>query len=382
MTETKPFSLMVKPAGSACSMRCQYCYYIDNPESGSRFMSEEILEQTVRSYAAAASYPVLSYVWHGGEPTLRGIEFYKKAVELQRKYLPEGFECWNSLQTNGLALNDEWCQFLSLNHFDVGISIDGTRAIHDTYRHDAAGNPTYERIRNNITLLQKYGIQPDLLCTVTEDTARDAYQVYNSLKRLRTGWVQFIPIVNHDEDGNISAESVRPDSYGKFLTELFRLWLTKDFMTNDVQMFAELLNVHNGARATLCWLGETCGQALVIESDGGIYSCDHFVSHSHLLGNVTDTPLDQAVMSEKQSVFGNAKRDELPEKCRACPYLHLCHGGCPKDRFLPGRENYLCEGLYAFFAYSTPVYQRLLELLKQKVPKDQAIKILRREKLI
>ncbi|MDO5110620.1 MAG: radical SAM protein, partial [Erysipelotrichaceae bacterium] len=146
MTETKPFSLMVKPAGSSCNMRCQYCYYIDNPESGSRFMSEEVLEQTVRSYAAAASYPVLSYVWHGGEPTLRGIEFYKKAVELQRKYLPEGFECWNSLQTNGLALNDEWCQFLSLNHFDVGISIDGTRAIHDTYRHDAAGNPTYERI--------------------------------------------------------------------------------------------------------------------------------------------------------------------------------------------------------------------------------------------
>jgi uncharacterized protein len=382
MTETKPFSLMVKPAGSACSMRCQYCYYIDNPESGSRFMSEEILEQTIRSYAAAASYPVLSYVWHGGEPTLRGIEFYKKAVELQRKYLPEGFECWNSLQTNGLALNDEWCQFLSLNHFDVGISIDGTRAIHDTYRHDAAGNPTYERIRNNITLLQKYGIQPDLLCTVTEDTARDAYQVYNSLKRLRTGWVQFIPIVNHDEDGNISAESVRPDSYGKFLTELFRLWLTKDFMTNDVQMFAELLNVHNGARATLCWLGETCGQALVIESDGGIYSCDHFVSRSHLLGNVMDTPLDQAVMSEQQSLFGNAKRDELSEKCRACPYLHLCHGGCPKDRFLAGRENWLCEGLYAFFEYSTPVYQRLLELLKQKVPKERAIKILRREKLI
>lgn len=382
MTETKPFSLMVKPAGSACSMRCQYCYYIDNPESGSRFMSEEILEQTIRSYAAAASYPVLSYVWHGGEPTLRGIEFYKKAAELQKKYLPEGFECWNNLQTNGLTLNDEWCQFLSLNHFDVGISIDGTRAIHDTYRHDAAGNPTYERIRNNITLLQKYGIQPDLLCTVTEDTARNAYQVYNSLKRLRTGWVQFIPIVNHDEDGNVSKESVRPDSYGKFLTELFRLWLTKDFMTNDVQMFAELLNVHNGARATLCWLGETCGQALVIESNGGIYSCDHFVSHSHLLGNVTDTPLDQAVMSEKQSVFGNAKRDELSEKCRACPYLHLCHGGCPKDRFLPDRENWLCEGLYAFFEYSTPVYQRLLELLKQKVPKERAIKILRREKLI
>lgn len=382
MTETKPFSLMVKPAGSSCSMRCQYCYYIDNPESGSRFMSEEMLEQTIRSYAAAASYPVLSYVWHGGEPTLRGIEFYKRAVELQRKYLPEGFECWNSLQTNGLALNDEWCQFLSLNHFDVGISIDGTRAIHDTYRHDAAGNPTYERIRNNITLLQKYGIQPDLLCTVTEDTARDAYLVYNSLKRLRTGWVQFIPIVNHDEDGNVSKESVRPDSYGKFLTELFRLWLTKDFMTNDVQMFAELLNVHNGAQATLCWLGETCGQALVIESDGGIYSCDHFVSRSHLLGNVMDTPLDQAVMSEQQSLFGNAKRDELSEKCGACRYLHLCHGGCPKDRFLAGRENWLCEGLYAFFEYSTPVYQRLLELLKQKVPKERAIKILRREKLI
>ena len=382
MTQTKPFSLMVKPAGSSCSMRCQYCYYIDNPESGSRFMSEQILEQTIRSYAAAASYPVLSYVWHGGEPTLRGIEFYKRAAELQRKYLPEGFECWNSLQTNGLALNDEWCRFLSLNHFDVGISIDGTRAIHDTYRHDAGGNPTYERIRNNITLLQKYGIQPDLLCTVTKDTARDAYQVYNSLKRLRTGWVQFIPIVNHDEDGNVSEESVRPDSYGNFLTELFRLWLTKDFMTNDVQMFAELLNVHNGSRATLCWLGETCGQALVIESDGGIYSCDHFVTRSHLLGNVMDTPLDQAVMCEQQSLFGNAKRDELSEKCRTCRYLHLCHGGCPKDRFLPGRENYLCEGLYAFFEYSTPVYQRLLELLKQKVPKDRAIKILRREKLI
>lgn len=382
MSEVLPFALMVKPAGSSCNMRCQYCYYIDNPESGSRLMSEEVLEQVILSYAKAASYPVLSFVWHGGEPTLRGLDFYKKAVELQKKYLPEGFECWNNLQTNGLGLNEEWCRFLAENHFDVGISIDGTRIIHDTYRHDASGNPTYERIRKNIALLQKHGVRPDLLCTVTEETAQNAYQVYNSLKRLHTGWVQFIPIVNHDEDGSVSGESVHSESYGKFLIELFRLWLSKDFMTNDVQMFAELLNVHNGAEAGLCWLKETCGQALVIEAGGGIYSCDHYVSHEHLLGNVMSTPLDEALMSEKQRNFGSAKRDELAEKCRQCPYLSYCHGGCPKDRFLPGHENYLCGGLYAFFEYSTPVYKRLLELLRQRTPKEQLPKILRRENLI
>lgn len=382
MTSVQPFALMVKPAGSACNMRCRYCYYIDNASGGRTFMSEEMLEEMIRNYCSSASPPVISFVWHGGEPTLRGIDFYRRAVELQKKYLPEGFECWNNLQTNGLSLDEEWCSFLKANHFDVGLSIDGTRLIHDRYRADSAGNPTYERIRKNIALLQKHGIQPDLLCTLTEDTARNPYEVYNSLKRFRTGWIQFIPIVNHDEQGNMSEESLTPASYGRFLCGLFRQWVLKDLGKSDIQMFAELLNIYNGGSASVCWMSETCGRALVVESDGSIYSCDHFVNPEHLLGNVSHTALDEALCSPFQEAFGQSKKTALSEKCRACPWLDLCHGGCLKDRFLNDHENYLCEGLYSFFAYADPVYRRIISLLRQRVRTDEIQKIIRKEGLL
>lgn len=382
MSELQPFALMVKPAGAACNMRCRYCYYIENEVSDRSLMSEELLEELIRNYFSCASYPVVSFVWHGGEPTLRGLSFYRKAVELQKQYLPEGYECWNNLQTNGLALDEEWCSFLKENHFDVGLSIDGTRLIHDRYRSDASGNPTYERIRKNISLLQKYGIQPDLLCTLTEDTAQSASSVYDTLKRMKTGWIQFIPIVNHDAEGNLSEESVRPASYGDFLCKLFREWVLKDFGRSNIQMFAELLNIYNGGSPSVCWMSETCGRALVVESSGHIYSCDHFVNEKHDLGDVRTMSFEEALASDLQKTFGMSKKEALSEKCRICPYLHLCHGGCLKDRFLHNNENCLCEGLYRFFEYADPVYRMIIRLLHEHKRPEEISRIIRKEGLL
>ena len=382
MKSARPFALMVKPAGSVCNMRCRYCYYIDNQSSDRSLMSEELLETTIRNYFESASYPLVSFIWHGGEPTLRGIDFYRKAVGLQKKYLPQGFECWNNLQTNGLSLNEEWCAFLKANHFDVGISVDGTKLIHDTYRSDASGNPTYERIRRNIQLLQRHGIRPDLLCTVTEDTAKNPLRVYDSLKSFRTGWIQFIAIVNHDGHGGVSEESVKPQTYGKFLCALFRQWVLKDLGKADIQMFIELLNVYHGGSASVCWMQETCGQALVVESNGNIYSCDHFVNEDHLLGNVRNVCLSDTLQSDLQNAFGLSKKDALSQKCISCPWLKLCHGGCLKDRIKNDHENWLCEGLAMFFAYADPVYRRIDELLGEKKKTEEIRQIIRKEGLL
>ena len=381
MTDRKPFLIMVKPNGSLCNMRCRYCYYIGNEVSERNIMRDEVLEAMIRNYFENAVSDTVSFVWHGGEPTLSGLDFYKKAVELQKKYLREGMQCWNNLQTNGLLLDEEWCAFLKEEHFDVGISVDGTRMIHDAYRKDAQGNLTYERIRKNFQLLQKYGVQPDLLCTVSEETTRDPYQVYNSLKHFRNGWIQFIPIVNHDENWNVDEYSVRPESYGRFLCEIFRLWLTHDFGRVNIQLFLELLNVCNGGTASLCNFSETCGRALVVESNGATYSCDHFVKEECYLGNVTANSFSDMAYGTKQEAFGRRKKDGLSEKCRNCPYLFFCHGECPKNRMEDG-NNYLCEGLKMLYEYSEKPLQRVLELLKERKTADEIMRVIRKEKLL
>jgi uncharacterized protein len=377
-----PFTLMVKPAGSACNMRCAYCYYIDNPSGGHTFMSEETLEKVIRDYCESSPGPVLSFVWHGGEPTLAGLDFYRKAMRFQKAFLPQGYECWNNLQTNGLALNEEWCAFLKANHFDVGISIDGTKALHDHYRADASGSPTYERIRKNIALLQKHGIQPDLLCTVNAETVKNPIRVYENMKSFRTGWIQFIPVVNHTGSGSVSSDSVTPEAYGEFLCALFRQWVLKDFGKTNVQMFAELLNVYHGGIPGVCWMSETCGRALIAESDGNIYSCDHFVNKDHLIGNIASMSFAEAVDSNLQRSFGQSKKNALSETCKECPWLSICHGGCLKDRIRENNENHLCEGLKRFYEYGDPVFRRISELLHQRVRADEIRQIIRKEKLL
>ena len=365
-----PFAVMAKPAGSLCNMRCSYCYYLEkdaistHPER--HRMPDDLLETYIRQYIAGTTGPAVSFVWHGGEPTLAGMEFYRKVITLQKKYLPAGWKCWNNLQTNGLLLDDTWCAFLAENHFDVGLSIDGAAFVHDTYRKDAAGNPTYDRVRQSALRLKAHGIRPDLLCTVTSDSLRDPIAVYRGLRDLDTGWIQFIPIVRRREDGSVTEDSVTPEGYGSFLTQIFDDWLLHDMGRLNVQLFAETGRILSGGEPGLCWMAPTCGRVLVVEQDGNVYSCDHFVSPEHRLGNLeTDNLRDLAALPEQER-FGRRKQDDLPETCRKCPWLSLCNGACPKDRFAVTGDGqpglyYLCEGLCTFFAHAVPKLRRVLE---------------------
>ena len=342
-------------------MRCSYCYYLPLNISHNTLMSLETAEKMVRNCIESSTGDTVSFVWHGGEPTLRGLDFYRQVVDIQKKYLPEGWQCWNNLQTNGLGLNDEWCQFLKENHFDVGLSIDGTPSRHDSNRQDASGNSTYERIKKNIALLQSYGINPDLLCTVNSETVRKPLEVYENLKNLRTGWIQFIPVVNRDPDGTIRDESVTPEEYGDFLCRIFNQWIFNDLGKVNVQLFAEIINTYAGGSPMLCWLQETCGNVPVVEADGKVYACDHFVRERYCIGTVDESFADM-LDKEEQRKFGLSKRDGLSEKCVNCRYLKLCHGGCLKDRFGEQGENYLCEGLLSLFRLSERIIKDLIEL--------------------
>ena len=365
-TKQPRFAVMVKPAGSVCNMRCTYCYYLKTDiDVRTARMSYETLETMIKSYMETSDTPVFSFTWHGGEPAAAGLDFYREAVRLEKKYLPEGKECWNSLQTNGLLLDDEWCAFLAENHFDVGLSIDGTEEVHDHFRRDAAGQPTYERTRETLFRLKAHGLRPDLLCTVTNRTAEAAREVYRTLSAFDTGWMQFIPIRVRTEDG-WTEDSVTPENYGRFLTEVFSEWFYHDMGKTEVQLFSETALVLSGGEANLCWMRERCGEVPVIERDGGVYSCDHFVRDEHRVGHVSD--LKAAVLSEKQRAFGNIKKELHPD-CTVCPYLMFCHNGCPKDR-LDGGKYELCAGLKRYFSYAVPRLKEAMTLSARHVPPD------------
>jgi uncharacterized protein len=378
MKASYPFTVMVKPIGSACNMACRYCYYLGNEISMRRPMSEQTMEAMIRNYFESSPGPVVSFIWHGGEPTLRGLDFFKMAVELEKKYLPQGYECWNNLQTNGLELNEEWCAFLRKEHFDVGLSIDGNRMIHDYYRRDAKGNETYDRIRDHIALLMRYGIRPDLLCTVNRMTCENACSVYQNLKELNTGWMQFIPIVNMNEDGSLSEDSVDVEGYGNFLKTVFYQWLYNDLDKLGVQLFMEMLQVYAGSSQTLCWLQKECGDVPVVESNGNVYSCDHFVRDEHYLGNILETSLAEIMEGKKQRDFGRAKA-LLPEKCGSCDYLKICHGGCLKDRNRDGC-NVLCESYLEVFKEAEEPLKKAAMMMRERIPFKTIMEELRKDR--
>ena len=360
-------------------MRCSYCYYLGKGPEQEAVMSYEVLEELIRQIMRQNSGPVVSFTWHGGEPTLAGLDFFKKAVELQQKYLPRGYQVWNNLQTNGLLLNGEWCRFLRDYHFDVGLSIDGCAAVHDAQRHTVGGQPTFEKARAAVKRLQSYGIQPDLLCTVSSLAAEHPLEVYQGLKNLGTGWMQFIPIVVRKEDGSFAPETVAPEAYGNFLCTVFDEWLTHDLGRLDVQLFAESARVWAGGQASVCTMAPVCGQVLIAEHDGSVYSCDHFVDQEHYLGNWMETPIAELAGSEKQLTFGAAKQTALTEECRECPWLTVCRGGCLKDRFaLSGSgekgQYYLCQGLKQFFAHAHPKTQKVMELSRKGLSPQEIMK--------
>ena len=419
-----PLALMIKPAGSLCNMRCSYCYYLGTDiDVKAERMDERLLERVIREYFAASDGPVYSFTWHGGEPTVVGLDFYREAVRLQQEYLPEGCECWNSLQTNGLLLDDEWCDFLRDSHFDVGLSIDGTQAVHDRFRKDTRGEGTYERVKAAAERLMSRGIKPDLLCTVTEETARHGREVYEALRDLGTGWMQFIPIViqapgdssekpDAHTSGHLSEKpdahtpggssgkqedacpatlppSVSPRSYGQFLREVFTDWFYHDMGRTEVQFFSETALVLAGGEASLCTMRRTCGEVPVIERDGGVYACDHFVRREYKTGDLTKESLGEIVRrlrgggqlaevrqeaSGTAEAFGESKHTRLPASCLKCEYLSLCSGGCLKDRFLPREGDFpqywLCEGLKTFFSFAVPRLKQAMSLSARHTPPE------------
>jgi uncharacterized protein len=362
---------MAKPTGSLCNMNCGYCYYLGADSRGENVrMSDELLEAFIRRYIEESPGPVVSFTWHGGEPALAGLDFFRLAVELQKHYLPEGWTCWNNLQTNGTLLDDEWAAFLAENRFDVGLSVDGTPELHDLYRKDRGGGGTYERAVAAVKLLQNQGIQADLLCTVTAVTAESPLAVYRALRQLGTGWIQFIPIVRKTPGGELCPESVGGERYGRFLCEIFDEWLLNDIGKTEVQLFAETAMVRAGRAAALCWMAPVCGRVLIVERDGGVYACDHYVKPEYRLGDIAESGLASLVDSPGQLRFGAGKRDALPGQCRECQWLSLCNGGCPKDRLAvtasgePGL-NILCEGLKRFFAHSEAPMKRAMALRRK-----------------
>jgi uncharacterized protein len=345
-------------------------------------MADAVLDAYIRQYIEASAGPYVQFTWHGGEPALAGLDFYRRAVDLQKRCLPEGWECWNNLQTNGLLLDDEWCEFLAGAGFDVGLSIDGTQRAHDAYRRSQSGG-TYEQAAAAVRRLQAHGIQPDLLCTVTPATAAEPSAVYRALRGLGAGWMQFIPVVRRDSGGRISPESVTAEGYGNFLCAVFDEWSLHDLGRTEVQLFAETARVWSGGAAGLCWMAPVCGRVLVVEQDGGVYSCDHFVFPEHRIGSIADSSLGEMVDSPAQRRFGGVKSGSLPAQCLACPWRAVCNGGCPKDRLAsedggPG-INYLCAGLRRFFSYAEQPLKKIARQLAAGARPEAIMSALRQD---
>ena len=366
----RPFVVMAKPVGSRCNMRCAYCYYLEKGQYSAHEkqtrMNYDLLEKLIRQSISGVPGPIVSFVWHGGEPTLAGLEFYEKAAALEKKYLPKGWQVWNNLQTNGILLNDAWCRFLKENRFDVGVSIDGCEAVHDRNRRTIGGEGTFARARRAVERLKAAGVEPDLLCTVNAASCEDPLAVYRGLREMGGSWVQFIPIVVRLPDGTLSPESVTGEMYGKFLCAAFDEWTRHDLGKMDVQLFAETARILAGGEASVCWMSPTCGRVLIAEEDGSVYACDHFVDDAHRLGTVQRDGIAKAAASERQIAFGDAKKRTLTAQCRACPHLRFCGGGCLKDRFGKSRDGEegqyaLCQGLEMFFSHAVPILRRIME---------------------
>jgi uncharacterized protein len=360
------FHVMIKPRGAICNLDCAYCYFLSKeklyPDSSFR-MSDNLLQEYTRQYIEAQRVRYITFAWQGGEPTLMGLEFFRQAVAYQQQYCEPGMRITNALQTNGVTLDDDWCQFFNANDFLVGISLDGPRELHDAYRGDKGGKPTFDRVMGGLRLLQKHGVEYNVLTTVHAANAAHGLNVYRFLRdEVRTRYIQFIPIVERDNDtgyqegSTVTARSVSAEQYGMFLIEIFDEWVRRDVGRVFVQMFDVALAAWVGDPPGLCVFEETCGAALALEHNGDMYSCDHFVEPKHFVGNIVDIPLSEIVVSDKQRQFGIAKHDTLPHYCRKCEVRFVCNGGCPKDRFVetPDGEpglNYLCAGYKAFFTH-------------------------------
>ncbi len=390
------FHIMTKPRGAICNLDCKYCYFLSKeklyPDSHFR-MSENLLEEYTRQYIEAQQVPEVTFAWQGGEPTLMGLEFFQQAVGYQQKYRKPGMRIHNALQTNGVLLDDEWASFFKANDFLIGISIDGPRELHDAYRVDKGGQPTFDRVIRGLNFLKKHQVEFNVLTTVHAGNADYPLEVYRFLRdEIKTQFMQFIPIVEranetgYQEGDTVTERSVKADQYGQFLIKMFDEWVMHDIGQVFVQIFDVSLAAWTGNRPGLCIFEETCGAALAMEHNGDVYSCDHFVEPAHMLGNMQIIPLSDLVGSDQQIAFGQAKRDTLPQYCRDCEVRFICNGGCPKDRFIntPDGEpglNYLCGGFRSFFNHINHPMQLMARELANYRPPANVMFMLAQEKV-
>ena len=377
------FHIMAKPTGSACNLNCDYCFFLKKEKlyPGSDFrMSDEVHEAYIKQLFEAHQVPQVTIAWQGGEPTLMGLDFFRRSVELQKKYQKPGTQIENTFQTNGILLNDEWCQVFHENKFLIGLSLDGPKELHDFYRKDKGGHGTFDRVVRAARLLQKHKVEFNLLCTVNRKNADHPLEVYRFFRdELDAHFIQFIPIVERvnengetgfQEGNKVTDRSVRAEQWGRFLIEIFDEWVKRDVGKTFVLNFDGALAGWLGMAGTVCIFGPTCGLGMALEHNGDLYSCDHFVEPNYLIGNILKTPMIELAASDKQRKFGRDKRDTLPRYCRECEVLHICNGECPKNRFIQTPEgeaglNYLCEGYMAFFKHADKPMKIMAGLIRR-----------------
>lgn len=394
----KPLYVMLKPAGAHCNLACKYCYYLEKnklyPTAQRHLMSDEILEQFTREYIEAQTMSQVLFTWHGGEPLLRSIDFYRKALSLQQKYA--GGRCIdNVIQTNGTLLTDEWCEFFAQNHWLVGISIDGPQPDHDHYRLTAAGKPSWKKVMQGIKLLKKHGVEWNAMAVVNAYNANHPLEFYRFFKENGCQFLQFTPIVERltrHEDGrtlasladkdeiSLSEASVAPEQWGYFLCAIFDEWVRKDVGKIFVEIFDCTLANWMGVSPGICAYSKECGHAGVMEHNGDVYSCDHFVFPEYKLGNIRDHSLIDMLYGEQQQEFSRLKHSSLPRQCKECDMEFACHGECPKNRFMKDKYgdsglNYLCPGYYHYYQHVAPYMDYMKQELMSQRPPSNIMKV-------
>ena len=394
----KPLYVMLKPAGAHCNLACKYCYYLEKnklyPTAQRHLMSDEMLEQFTREYIEAQTMNQVLFTWHGGEPLLRSIDFYRKALSLQQKYA--GGRCIdNVIQTNGTLLTDEWCEFFAQNHWLVGISIDGPQPYHDHYRLTAAGKPSWQKVMHGIKLLKKHGVEWNAMAVVNAYNANHPLEFYRFFKENGCQFLQFTPIVERltrHEDGrtlasladkdeiSLSEASVTPEQWGYFLCAIFDEWVRKDVGKIFVEIFDCTLANWMGISPGICAYSKECGHAGVMEHNGDVYSCDHFVFPEYKLGNIRDHSLIDMLYGEQQQEFSRLKHSSLPRQCKECDMEFACHGECPKNRFMKDKYgdsglNYLCPGYYHYYQHVAPYMDYMKQELMSQRPPSNIMKV-------
>lgn len=385
-----PMYIMLKPAGSLCNLRCKYCYYLEKSklydDNKNHVITDALLEKFIKEYIEAQTTPQVLFTWHGGETLMRPISFYRRALELQR-YYARGRQIDNSIQTNGILLNDEWCRFFKENNFLVGVSIDGPQEFHDEYRRNVMGKPSFHQVMKGIDLLNKHGVEWNALAVVNDFNADYPLDFYHFFKEIGCRYIQFTPIVERivkrtdgltlasgmQEGGELTDFSVTAEQWGNFLCTIFDAWVHHDVGEYYIQLFDATLANWVGVAPGICTMAKECGHAGVMEYNGDVYSCDHFVYPEHKLGNLSQHTIYEMMNSDRQKDFSKMKYRLLPQQCKECRYQFACHGECPKNRFIrdcygnPGL-NYLCKGYYQFFEHVAPYMDFMKNELENQRP--------------